>query len=82
MRKLALFYQCCARIISNRHIKPDNDGIWTYPPSDSVLEDAGLFPIETYYFYIQMRRDISFSAECSQICSLGGWVIFLSDHVE
>jgi hypothetical protein len=53
MRKLASFHHGCTRFISNRHIQPDDDGIWTYPSSDSVLEDAGLFSIETY---IQRRR--------------------------
>ena len=54
MNKLSAFHHVCARFISNRHIKPDNEGIWTYPSNESVLEDAGLFPMETY---IQRRRD-------------------------
>jgi hypothetical protein len=44
MRKLASFHpHGCARFISNRHIQPDDEGTWTYPSNESVLEDAG-FP--------------------------------------
>ena len=57
MRKLSSFHHGCARFISHRHIKPDDEGTWTYPSNESVLEDAGFFPMETY---IQRRRDTVF----------------------
>ena len=52
-KKFSSFHHRCARFISKRHIKPNDDGIWNYPPSDSVLDDACLFSIETC---IQRRR--------------------------
>jgi hypothetical protein len=58
MRKLSSFHHGCARFISNRHIQPDDEGIWTYPSNESVLEDAGFFTMETY---IQRRRDTIFN---------------------
>jgi hypothetical protein len=58
MKKLSSFHHGCARFISNRHIKPDDEGTWTYPSNESVLEDAGFFTMETY---IQRRRDTIFN---------------------
>ena len=58
MNKLSAFHHGCARFISNRHIRPDDEGIWTYPSNESVLEDAGLFTMGTY---IQRRRDTIFN---------------------
>ena len=57
--KLRTFHRKAARFITNRHIRPkaDESGAWVYPDSASVLEDAGLFEIETY---IQRRRDTIF----------------------
>ena len=56
MKKLRTFHLKAARYTTHRHIRPLNDGTgeWIYPPSESVLEDAGLFEIEVY---IQRRRD-------------------------
>ena len=60
MAKLRTFHRKAARYITNRHIRPLNDGTdkWNYPSSESVLEDAGLFEIEVY---IQRRRDTVFT---------------------
>ena len=60
MKKLRTFHRKAARYITNRHIRPLNDGTdeWIYPSSESVLEDAGLFEIEVY---IQRRRDTVFT---------------------
>ena len=33
---------------ANPHIKPHNDGTWTHPSSESVLEDVSLFSMETW----------------------------------
>jgi hypothetical protein len=52
MKKLRTFHWKAARYITHRHsIRPLNDGTdeKIYPPSESVLEDAGLFEIEVYY---------------------------------
>ena len=57
MRKLRSFHRRCARFIVNRHITCKSDGTWTYPHSETVLEDAGLLKIEEY---IQKRRDTIF----------------------
>ena len=55
MKKLRTFHRKAARYITNRNIRPLNDGTdeWIYPSSESVLEDAGLFEIE--------RRDTVFN---------------------
>ena len=60
MRKLRTFHRKAARYITNRHIRPLNDGTdeWIYPTSESMLEDARLFEIEVY---IQRRRDTVFN---------------------
>ena len=55
MRKLRTFHRSCARFITNRFIRPAEDGqSWIYPDSAEVLEEAGLYEIE---HYIQKRRD-------------------------
>jgi hypothetical protein len=46
------------RFISNVQITQGDEGVWTYPPTDSVLEDAGVFPIKTY---IQRRQNTIFN---------------------
>jgi hypothetical protein len=56
--KLKGFHRRCARYITGQHIRPndpdDLDGEWTYPPTATVLEAAGLWPIQEY---IRRRRD-------------------------
>lgn len=47
-RKLESFHRRCARFIAREHIRPNEDGTWTYPPSDGVLQKAGLCSIEEY----------------------------------
>jgi hypothetical protein len=54
MRALRSFHQRCARYITRRHIRQKADGSWVYPPSQEVLAEAGLLPIEDY---IQKRKD-------------------------
>lgn len=58
MSKLSSFHHRCARFNSNRRIKPNDDGTWTYPSSKTMLEDAGQFSIETS---TQMKRDMILS---------------------
>jgi hypothetical protein len=59
--KLKGFHRRCARYITGKHIRPndrdDPDGEWTYPQTATVLEAAGLRPIQEY---IQRRRDTAF----------------------
>ena len=43
-----------ARCLTDRHIHPNLDGIWTYPRTTEVLATAGLFSIDDY---IKRRRD-------------------------
>jgi hypothetical protein len=56
--KLKGFHRRCARYITGQHIRPndpdDLDGEWSYPPTATVLEAAGLWPIQEY---IRRRRD-------------------------
>ena len=44
----------CAHFLTKRYIKPNEDGTWLYPSSESVLVKAGIYEIE---HYIQKRRD-------------------------
>jgi hypothetical protein len=58
IKKLQSFHRRCARYITGMHIRPndpnDLDGEWTYPPTATVLEAAGLWPILEY---IRRRRE-------------------------
>jgi hypothetical protein len=51
------FHMRVARYLSGRHIRPLEDGTWLYPVSEEVLEETGLFLIETY---IEKRRAMIF----------------------
>ena len=53
VKKFKSFHMRVARYLSGRHIKPLEDGTWLYPVSEEVLEETGLFSIETY---IEKRR--------------------------
>ena len=48
LKKIRSFHACVARYICNRHIRSQEDGTWEYPPTEEVLEQAGLFTIDTY----------------------------------
>ena len=48
IRKLDSFHRRCARYIAREHIRQNEDGTWTYPSSERVLEKAGLLPITEY----------------------------------
>ena len=54
LRKLRTFHRSCARFLTRRYIKPNENGTWVYPSSASVLEEAGLYEID---HYIQKRRE-------------------------
>jgi hypothetical protein len=58
IRKLASFHRRCARHITGMLIRPNDpnnpDGEWTHPPTATVLEAAGLWPI---LVYIRRRRE-------------------------
>ena len=54
MRELKSFYHRCARHVVRRHIRLEEDGTWTCPPSAAVLADAELLPVKAY---IQMRKN-------------------------
>ena len=53
VRLLNSFHNRCARHLTQRHIRQEQDGSWTTPPSTEVLEEAGLKPIQDY---IQKRK--------------------------
>jgi len=77
MRQLRSFHQRCPRYITRRHIRENPDGTWTHPPSQEVLEEAGLLPIEDY---IQKRKDTIYKyargrpimEECRASCQASG----------
>ena len=48
VKKFKSFHMRVARYLSGRHIKPLEDGTWLYPVSEEVLEETGLFSIETH----------------------------------
>jgi hypothetical protein len=54
LRQLRSFHNRVARCLTDRHIHPNPDGIWTYPPTTEILKSAGL---ETIDDYIKRRRD-------------------------
>jgi hypothetical protein len=51
-KTLQSFHQKCARYITGKHIRPDPTDIegktWICPPSEGVLEEIGLLPIQQY----------------------------------
>ena len=47
------FHSRVAQYICNRHIRCLEDDTWEYPPTEEVLEAAGLFTIDEY---IRRRR--------------------------
>jgi hypothetical protein len=51
--KLRSFHRRCARYITGRHIRENDDGSWTCPNSARTLEEAGLWTVEEY---IERRR--------------------------
>ena len=53
VKKFKSFHMRVARYLSGKHIRPLEDGTWLYPVSEEILEETGLFPIETY---IEKRR--------------------------
>jgi hypothetical protein len=58
-QRLTSFHRRCARCIRcGQHIRPNDpnkpEGEWNYPPTDTVLETAGLRPIEEKH---RRRRD-------------------------
>ncbi len=53
-KKLRSFHRRCARYITRRHIRQNEDESWTCPASDSVLEEAGLWTVQEY---IRRRRE-------------------------
>ena len=54
LRMLESFHRRVARYLCRRHIRKLEDGTWEYPPSEEILEQAGLYTIQEY---IQRRRD-------------------------
>ena len=53
-KQLQSFHRRCARYITGQQIRQNEDGTWTYPSSESVLEMAGLRTIQEY---IKSRRN-------------------------
>ena len=54
MKNLRSFHNKCARHMVGYHIKLDNKtNTWTHPPTDDVLQNGGLKPIE---YYISNQR--------------------------
>lgn len=52
-RKLSSFHNRCARYITGRHIKQQEDGTWVYPCSKITRKEADLLTVEEY---IQKRK--------------------------
>jgi hypothetical protein len=53
LQKFRSFHARVARCLTGRHIRCLEDGTWVYPPTQSVLADAGLESIDEY---IRRRR--------------------------
>ena len=79
--KLRSFHRKAVRFITNRRIRPkaDESEEWVYPDSASVLEDAGLFEIETsiqrqrdtiFHNYLKIRKVIGLAGTLRRICPL------------
>ena len=54
LKQLRSFHSRVARYLTGRHIRQNEDGTWFHPPTDGVLEEAGLRTIDEY---IRRRRD-------------------------
>ena len=54
LKQLRSFHARVARYLTGRHIRQREDGSWFHPPTDDVLEEAGLETVDTY---IKRRRD-------------------------
>ena len=55
LQVLRSFHHRCARYITHRHIRQDTEtGEWSYPNTETTLEEAGLWTIEEY---IERRRN-------------------------
>ena len=52
-RQLQSFHSRIARYLTGRHIRCDENGDWHHPPTEDVLEEAGLHSVD---HYIQVRR--------------------------
>jgi len=48
LRRLCSFHHRCARYLARSPMTQKEDGTWVSPPSETVLEQAGLFTIEEY----------------------------------
>ena len=66
LRKLRTFHRSCARLLTKRFIRQNEDETWHYPDSASVLIEAGLYEIE---HNIQNRRDT-----LSEFCEKQGYI--------
>jgi hypothetical protein len=53
-KQLQSFHRRCARYMTGQNIRQNEDGSWTYPSSENVLEMAGLWTIQEY---IKSRRN-------------------------
>ena len=53
-KQLQSFHRRCALYITGQHIRQNDDGTWTHPSSENVLEMAGLWTIQEY---IKIRRN-------------------------
>ena len=59
LKQLRSFHHRVARYITGRHIKQLADGTYECPPTEEVLETAGLYPLETY---IERRKNTIWTA--------------------
>ena len=48
IQQLRSFHSRAARFITQRHIRPNGEGIWICPPTVDVLAEAGLHSIDEY----------------------------------
>ena len=42
------FHNRCARFITGQHIRQNEHGTWTHPPTEEVLREAGMWTIQEY----------------------------------
>ena len=50
-RQFQSFHSRVARFLTGKHIRPLEDGSWHCPPTDDVLQEAGLETVEEYILH-------------------------------
>ncbi len=58
LRRLCSFHHRCARYLARSPMTQKEDGTWVSPPSETVLEQAGLFTIEEYIAFRSITSNL------------------------